>query len=62
MPKALTVEAEVDVYGSSGDNCKSFTRKLSVIRCTWDTSHDFIYRKVGDYDTAGYQTAFCGMM
>ena len=61
MPKLIEIEAEVEVYGSSGDNCKSFTRKLSVIRCSWDASHDFIYRKASDYNTAGYQTAFCGM-
>ena len=60
MPKALAREATVTVYGASGDNCKKYVREVKVIRCSWDTSHDLIYKQTAKLDT-DCKEAFCGM-
>ena len=60
MPKAIGVETMVEVYGVREDNCRYYTKNIKVIRCTWDTSYDFIYKKTDDALTNCNQ-AFCSM-
>lgn len=60
MPKAVGEITEVSIYGVVGNDCKHVTQAMEVVRCSWDSPHDFVYRYVGKY----YQScsnSFCGM-
>lgn len=60
VTKAILYEAPINAYIPNGDECRFKTIPLHVIRCSWDTSYDIIYRYVGPHQTA-CATAFCGM-
>ena len=62
MPKAIHVPTTVDLHISYNGNCfwKTLSNKLEVIRCSWDTSSDIIYRIVGSHDSVCSSTV-CGM-
>ena len=61
MPTIVGVEATVLVYGTSRSNCKGYTNKVQVMRCSWDSPNDLIYKYNSRY-TGKCATAFCGMM
>lgn len=45
MPRKAGVLETVWVYGSHGDDdCKNHKEVLEVIRCSWRTDYDFVYR------------------
>ena len=63
VPKAIGVEATINVYGVGGlifNDCKFSIRQVKVMRCSWDTSHDFIYKQTTNR-TLSCDRAFCGM-
>ena len=64
MPDKVGEIKRVNVYGShSSDgvfNCTVHSKPLQVMRCSWDTNHDFIYKFIGYYYTFCNDT-FCGM-
>ena len=61
MPTTVGVEEHVRVYGVAAKGCKSGEgHEIKVMRCSWNSPHDFIYKTVSTY----YGTcneAFCGM-
>ena len=60
MPKEIGMEMTVDTYEPRKNNCKQYKFKVRVMRCSWDTNHDLIYKQtnfVGGYCFRG----FCGM-
>lgn len=61
MPTVVGVRSKIIVYGSSETNCRRKTYTVEVMRCSWDTDHDLIYKQITN-SGAGCQTAFCGMM
>ena len=60
MPKNLGVVSNVNVYAVFKDTCKDWELPLQVIRCSWKTNNDFVYRYAGNYHKYCPQ-AFCGM-
>lgn len=50
----------ISVYGVYKENCKAFTRKALVMRCSWDTDYDLIYKKT-DNLVGKCMEAFCGV-
>ena len=60
MPTQIGVEAIVKVYGVDV-GCKTLTRSIKVMRCSWNSPHDLIYKQTNDY-THNCIEAFCGMM
>ena len=63
LPKIIGVNTTVNVYLSGGGKCKYWTRPLHVIRCSWDTDYDVIYKygSDDDYDSSTCSIAFCSM-
>ena len=59
MPKAIGIESTVQVYGVRADDCKRVTKIIKVMRCSWDTSHDLIYKQTDDLNGT-CDSAFCG--
>lgn len=60
MPKEIGVVTQAKVYGVVGTDCRHVHQQVKVMRCSWKSPHDFVYRYV---DTL-YQScsnAFCGM-
>ena len=61
-PSVVGVEATVNVYlVNMIGQCKAFSRRVKVMRCSWDMSHDLIYKQTTNLNTSCYE-AFCGMM
>ena len=60
MPKTLGKVYEVNAYGSFY-GCKALTEKIKVMRCSWDTPHDLIYKQMTNFK-ASCDYGFCGMM
>ena len=60
MPQVVGVESRVPVYGVFRVDCKRYTYQVKVIRCSWDTPHDLIYKQTKDY-SLNCNDAFCGM-
>ena len=60
MPKAIGIKTTIIAYTASNINCKHGWKKVDVIRCSWDTSHDFIYKYIGGNELE-CSHAFCGM-
>ena len=63
LPKIIGVNTTVNMYLSGASFCKFLTRPLHVIRCSWDTSYDVIYKDGSDdsYDSSSCSATFCGM-
>ena len=65
LPKIIGVNTTVNAYLVYHDssNCKIWTRPLHVMRCSWDTSYDVIYKYGSNdsYDSSICSIAFCGM-
>ena len=59
MPSAVGESVEVSAFGSYSGNCKYGTRSVLVMRCSYDTDYDFIYR-YNEYATS-CSYSFCGM-
>ena len=60
MPTQIGVEATLYAYAATY-NCKHFSYSIKVIRCSWNTPHDLIYKQTENY-TVNCNEAFCGMM
>ena len=60
MPSQIGVEATVKVYGVNDGNCKKYSLSVEVMRCSWNTPHDLIYKHTNYQYICG--SAFCGMM
>ena len=58
MPTEVGVITAFDAFDSYNGNCKYYTNKCSVMRCS-DQPHDLIYR-YDDSDSICYR-GFCGM-
>lgn len=64
MPATVGVSVRVNAYrvfSNDSNHCKSSPLPLEVMRCSWDTNHDFIYRQNTLY-SKGCSRAYCGMM
>ena len=59
MPSVVRKSIEVSAFASYGDNCKYGFRSILVMRCSYDTDHDFIYQYNEDTTSCFY--SFCGM-
>ena len=59
MPQVVGVESEVSVYGHY-TLCKGITVYVKVMRCSWDTPHDLIYKQTRNF-IGSCSFAFCGM-
>ena len=64
LPKIIGVNTTVNVYLSDIRTCKFWTKPLHVIRCSWDTSYDVIYKYGSDDYDDSYPCliGFCGMI
>ena len=66
-PKQVGVSIRTGLYvvlrpvGNNVCRKRPHSTWLEVIRCSWDTDHDLIYRLVGYYAN-NCHAAFCGMM
>ena len=60
MPKDIGLPTTITAYGVVGRSCKHVNRKMEVMRCSWRTKHDLIYRYTDVYYIA-CSNAFCGM-
>ncbi|XP_067943614.1 uncharacterized protein [Watersipora subatra] len=60
MPSEIMVVSYIKAYGVVNNNCRGRTISMLVIRCSWDTDHDYIYKYTDPYKTECYE-AFCGM-
>ena len=58
--KTIGVETTVKAYGISGTNCTTYTEEIKVIRCSWDTDFDLIYKQSKSTPFTCVQ-GFCGM-
>ncbi|XP_067939991.1 uncharacterized protein [Watersipora subatra] len=59
LPSAIGKPEEIEVYGAY-NHPKSVIEKALVMRCSWDTNYDVIYKYTGNaFDPCLY--AFCGM-
>ena len=61
MPQEVGVETEIKVYGVDARKCKSFSRIVKAIRCSWDTDYDIVFKQVSNFERNCY-SAFCGMI
>ena len=58
----------ITVYGSLQPDrehpnyCKEKKRKAKVMRCSWLTEYDLIYKYTDEYRNDGCGQAFCGMI
>lgn len=61
MPTAVGVPTAISAYevGSVGD-CPGYPQRIEVIRCSWRTDHDLIYKQV-KFGFGTCRDAFCGM-
>ena len=59
LPKDIGAESTINVYGVYKHNCKWFKETVKVMRCSWDTSHDLIYRQILNKNES-CTSAFCG--
>ena len=59
MPSVVGEIKEVAVSGSYVGNCNFHSGSILVMRCSQDTSFDFIYQFNDDYTGCSY--GFCGM-
>lgn len=61
MPTSVGVPTAISAYQqTSNDQCPGPHFALEVVRCSWKTEHDLVYRQVvASYHTCS--TAFCGM-
>ena len=59
MPSAVGESIVISVHGSYSNNCKYRTLSILVMRCSYDTSYDFIYQYNEDTTSCFY--SFCGM-
>ena len=60
MPTQIGVEAIVKVYGVDA-GCKGLIRSVKVMRCSWNSPHNLIYKQTTNLNST-CQYAFCGMM
>ena len=58
MPKRKGEIRQINVFASAGYQCKRFTYKLKVKKCS-RRRHDYVYRYLGD---SHCYLSFCGMM
>ena len=61
MPQDVGVVSDIQAYGVYKGICDLLTAKVKVMRCSWDTDYDLIYKYVGSYMNLGCTRAFCGM-
>ena len=62
MPSEVGVANKVYAYGRHSDDCRAERINIEVMRCSWNTSHDFIYKYIpNDYYEYSCDRAFCGM-
>ena len=59
LPTAVGVEATVKAYESYNNKCKYLPRNIKVMRCSWDTPYDFIYKQTNNSPYSCRQ-GFCG--
>lgn len=59
MPGVVGVSERVKVFAVERGFCKQETHTMEVMRCSYDTPHDFIYRQDSNYP-GGCAYAFCG--
>ena len=59
MPSVLGKSTEVSIFASYSGICKYLIKSILVMRCSYDTSYDFIYRYIDSYTTCAF--SFCGM-
>ena len=59
MPSTVGVAAARQAFGSWESNCKTFYFPILVIRCSYDTPYDFIYKLNVPIGFCPY--SFCGM-
>ena len=63
MPKAIGVTSVIDASGMEAGDCNAHAIELEVIRCSWDTSHDLIYKWIMPETGVSKHcdSTFCGM-
>ena len=59
MPSAVGESTEISAFASYIGICKSKTWSILVMRCSYDTSYEFIYRYNEDFINCYY--SFCGI-
>ena len=58
MPTLVGVQSSINAYRSWSRNCKYFTKRVSVMKCSTNNNFDFIYKYASDtVCTLG----FCGI-
>ena len=65
MPEDIGVEKTVHAYYTSGSPCEynynTVRGTLQVMRCSWNTRHDLVYKFIPKSYSNTCQFAFCGM-
>ena len=65
MPQDIGVETTVRAYRTSSSPCEynyyQYSGSLHVVRCSWDTKHDLVYKFVPSSYSSTCYYAFCGM-
>ena len=61
MPTVVGVETTVTAYGVYKTDCRNIQMQVKVMRCSWDTPHDLIYKQTSNY-TGTCHEAFCRTM
>ena len=59
MPTAVGEAMETHVFGSWADGCKSYKYSILVMRCSYDTLYDYIYKL--NVSSSSCYLSFCGM-
>lgn len=62
MPQKVGVSKSITAYSVQENGyCQEWTVRTLVMRCSWDTDHDFIYRPAIKLNRS-CREAYCGMM
>ena len=62
MPTEVGVKTVIYAQEVHPYECEHNSIKMHVMRCSWNTSHDFIYKYIpNDYYEYSCDRAFCGM-
>lgn len=65
MPTEIGVPTQIQVYKVRKNNCRSFPRPVMVMRCSWNTNYDLVYKDIYSSTSNGHHnpcsSTFCSM-
>ena len=61
MPDEIGKITVAYAYEVKFSNCRTWIRAMQVMRCSWNTDHDLIYKYIGADINDQCSSAFCGM-